>query len=205
LLAWSQTHSEDIAGLVLAMAALATAWSGYQASIWGGIQAAQYNLSTQYRAQASRANDDAARQRLLDIVLFAKWLEGYAEGRPRLTALYEAHFRPEFRSAFAAWRSRPDSDIARLLPFQLPQYHLARTDDAERLDSAANAALRAGDAANGNSDGYVFVTVIFANVLFFAGAIRPLVADRIRGIVLVLAIALCLGGLLRLFTLPVAR
>jgi hypothetical protein len=201
---WWQRNSERMAGLVMAVSALATAWSGYQASLWSGKQAAQYNLSTQYRTDAARANDDAARQRLLDIMFFAKWLEANAEHRSEVTSIYELHFMPEFRPAFDAWRQSADT-AGQLTPFQLSQYHVQRADDAARLDSAANRALRAGDAASETGDGYVFITVILANVLFFAGAIRPLVSSRIRGGVIALAIALCVAGLVRLFLLPVAR
>lgn len=97
--AWRR-NEEIITTIVLAVAALATAWAGYQAAVWGGVQASQYNRATDYRTQATRATDAAARIRLLDISLFARWLEANVERRGNLMALYEAHFRPELRAAF---------------------------------------------------------------------------------------------------------
>jgi len=55
------------------------------------------------------------------------------------------------------------------------------------------------------SGSQVFATVILATVLFFAGAVRPLVAAPIRVFVLFVATQLCLVALARLITTPVAR
>src|SRR5688572_20339709 len=72
--AWlSPPRDETLAAILLGVAALATAWSSYQASVWGGIQAAHYNVSSGLRTRAARAADDAARHRLLDLFLFTKW------------------------------------------------------------------------------------------------------------------------------------
>jgi hypothetical protein len=204
-LEWWHRNSENFAALLLAIAALATAWSGYQASTWGGIQAAQYTMSSVLRGKAGRASDEAARNRFLDMALFTRWFEANADGRTRLSALYEVHFRPEFRVAFDAWRTTTGGETMASLPFERPEYHLQRARDAEHYDSAAARALDLGQRANDISDAYVFVTVILATVLFFAGAVRPLVAPRTRGIVLLMATLLCLWGLIRLVTEPVAR
>src|SRR5262245_1269699 len=41
--------------LLLAIVAIATAWSGYQTGKWDGEQASLYNLSSRYRVQADSA------------------------------------------------------------------------------------------------------------------------------------------------------
>lgn len=49
------------------------------------------------------------------------------------------------------------------------------------------------------------MTVILATVLFFAGAVRPLVPPRTRDIVLAIAIVLSAWAIARLALTPVAR
>jgi len=58
----SRWNSEHGAALLLAFATLATAWSSYQASVWSGIQSAEYNRSAVLRGKAGAANDEAARK-----------------------------------------------------------------------------------------------------------------------------------------------
>jgi hypothetical protein len=190
--------------LLLAVAALATAWSSYQASVWGGVQAAQYTLSSVLRGKAASASNEAARLRLMDALLFMKWLEASADQRPHLVALYEAHFRSDFRVAFDAWAkdsTRPENST----PFERGEYHSSKADDGERYDAAANRALQQGQHANDVSDQYVFETVILATVLFFAGAVRPLVGPKLRTFMLLVATLLCLTALIRVVTTPVIR
>jgi len=129
-------NSEGGAAMLLAIAALATAWSSYQASIWGGIQASQYSLSASMRAAAGQANDDAARSRLVDIGLFTKWLEAYAERHPQLADFYEQHFRPEFLPAFEAWRALDSASERGTTPFDRGEYRLGRGATARRSSLA---------------------------------------------------------------------
>lgn len=198
-------NSDGASAMLLAVAALATAWSSYQASIWGGIQAAQYSRSSSMRAAAGQANDDAARSRLLDISLFTKWLEAYAERRPQLADFYERHFRPEFLPAFEAWRGLDSASQRVTTPFDRGEYHLRRSADANRYNAQSIGALERAEHANKTSDEYVFETVILASVLFFAGAVRPHVAPRWQGMMLLVACLLCGWAIVRLFVAPVAR
>jgi hypothetical protein len=206
LFAWLlRPSAETLAAILLAIAALATAWSSYQASVWGGIQSAQYNTSGGLRTRATRAAEQATRLQLLDVFLFTKWLEAEADGHTRLARYYREHFRPEFRPAFEAWRAAGADAAARTTPFERPEYQLATAIESERLDKAASTAVAAGQRANDVSDGYVFDTVILASVLFFAGAVRPLVSQRARGAILFIAFVFCGWSLLRLANEPVAK
>ena len=46
------TDLEIAEAIVLAIVAIATAWSGYQAALWTGHQAELYALANHYRVQA---------------------------------------------------------------------------------------------------------------------------------------------------------
>ena len=198
-------HLEDVAAILLGVAALATAWSSYQAAKWGGIQDAEYDRATDMRALATHAGDDAARYRLLDIGMFSRWLEASVAGKTKLSAVYEEYFRPEFRPAFRAWLAS-DSTIRRsTTPFDMSEYHIRRAADSDSLHAAAVRAQRAARGANDVSDQYVYVTVLLATVLFFAGAVRPLVAMRTQGPILLIALIFCIWSIARIVVAPVAR
>lgn len=202
----SQRASENLSAFLLAIASLATAWSGYQASVWSGIQAREYTVAMELRTRSAQVADEVARIRMFDLAIFTRWLEAHSSDRERLALMYERHFRPEFRPAFTAWRKefgRPGTEGT--TPFTRPEYRLASAAQADRIDQASTRAFRTGQVANDVSDGYVFDTVILATVLFFAGAIRPLVAPRTRGIILLIAIVLCVWAIARLVGEPVAR
>jgi hypothetical protein len=201
----ARPQDETLVAILLATAALGTAWSGYQASVWGGIQSTQYNVSSGLRTRAMRASDRAARLQLLDVVLFTKWLEARADRHPRLARYYRAHFRREFVPAFEAWQASGLTRASESTPFERPEYNLADARESEQHDAAATKAVAAGHRANEISDGYVFDTVILASVLFFAGAVRPLVSPRARGTILVVAVLLCVWALVRVANEPVAQ
>jgi hypothetical protein len=201
----SPPRDETLAAILLGVAALATAWSSYQASVWGGIQAAHYSVSSGLRTRAARAAEDAARLRLLDLFLFTKWLESDADNRRRLASYYRSHFRPELVPAFEAWQATGADRMATSTPFERPEYQVAATHESRRLDDEASRAATAAQHANDISDGYVFDVVILASVLFFAGAVRPLVSPRARGTILFMGLLLCVWALMRLANEPVAR
>lgn len=199
-------NSDAGAAILLGVAALGTAWSSYQASVWGGIQASNYTRSSVLRGQASEASDAVARARALDVALFTKWLEAKVDHRPRLAAMYEAHFRSELRKAFDAWRAVVgNNEATTTTPFDRPEYRAAHADEAERLQQQSMRALETGERANHISDIYFFVTVIFATVLFFGGALRPLVPPRFKNVVTFLATLLCIWAVTQLLKAPAAR
>lgn len=174
--------------------------------MWGGTQASNYTRSGILRNQAVQASDSSARVRLLDAALFSRWLEATVDQRPRLATMYEAHFTPAFRAAFGSWRRGVSSlEVTTTTPFDQPEYGSARDAQAARLQAESMRALETGERANNVSNRYFFVTVILATVLFFAGALRPLVSLRLRNLVILIATLLCIWAVAQLLTAPVSR
>ena len=198
-----QLDSDTTAALLLAVAALATAWSSYQASIWGGIELAEYTYSAVQRDKGAAARNEVDRRRMLDLMLFTQWLKAFSERRDTLASFYERHFRPEFRPEFESWRRDATSGDLTATPFDGAEYRQRTAGDIARFDTAASRALNAAQHANRVSDNYVFVTVILASVLFFAGAVRPLVDLQLRTTMVVIAALLLIWALIRLIATPV--
>ncbi len=101
--------SELGAVLLLAVATVCIAWSGYKAAKWSGLQARRYAQASTARSQANRASTLGGQERLQDLTNFNRWLELTTESTPRdleLADLYNRRFRPEFRSPPGSRRTR---------------------------------------------------------------------------------------------------
>lgn len=88
---------------VLAIVAVATAWSGYQASRWEGTSTTDYALYERYTVLAQEKSTLAGQDRLYDIVTFNGWVAAKVAAREALATFYERRFRREYAVAFAAW------------------------------------------------------------------------------------------------------
>jgi hypothetical protein len=190
--------------IVMSVAALATSWAGYQASLWSGDQASHGGTATALRTHSTRIFTRAGQERIVDVQLFTSWLNAYATGDTTLAAFYEQRFRPEFKPAFRAWvASRPlRSPNAAPTPFTLPEYRVAADSVAQRLALAADRESSASQFANKMSDGYVLDAVILAMVMFFATAAQRGFSPQLRLVSFVIALAMCAFGIYRLVTSP---
>jgi hypothetical protein len=162
---------EVAAALLLSLATLGIAWSGYQAAKWSGLQARRYTQASTARSLANRAATQASQDRTQDLLNFNRWLEVKTEGDTELADLYERRFRDEFRPAFERWLADDplDNRAAVASPLKESNYVLADMVESDRLEKLGDLRFEQGKEATENADDYVFVTVFFAVVLFFAG------------------------------------
>jgi len=194
---------EIVAALMLSLATVGIAWSGYQAAKWSGLQARRYTQAATARSHANRLATLAAQERTQDLLNFNRWLEVTTEGNTQLAQLYERRFRPEFRPAFDAWLAGDplNNPNAVASPLLEPQYVLADSVKADRLERIGDQRFEEGKSATENADDYVFVTVFFAIVLFFAGISLRFAWFPLRVGVMALAGGLIVYGAVRLATL----
>ena len=169
---------ELFATILLAVAAVTTAWATYQSAEWRGQQAINTSKATAARIQSSEAATHAGQQTQVDLALFTQWLDAYAHGDDRLAAFYRRRFRPEFKPAFNAWlATHPKTNPkAPLSPFAMPQYHPAAGAESTALDAQAVARSAASEEANRRSNDYVLAVVLLASALLFAG-----LSTKLRG------------------------
>lgn len=196
----------DVAAtLLLALAAIATAWATYQSAVWRGNQAEAQSASIASRVESTRQSGVANRQVQIDVALFIQWVDAFARGEDELATFYRTRFREEFVPAFDAWvatrpRENPDAPPS---PFALPEYQLAATAEAEELEEKAaefgRDVLRDIDRA----DSYMLAVVLFAIALFFAALSTKLTARDMRIGLLALGYVLFLGTAAWLATQPV--
>ena len=199
-------HRLDIAAtLLLALAAIATAWSTYQSSVWRGNQAKAQSASIAARVESTREADVANRPGPIDVALFTQWVNAYARDEGELASFYRKRFREEFLPAFDAWvatkpRRNPNAPLS---PFAMPQYKLASSTKADELEEQAAEYSRLVATYIDRADAYLLAVVLFAVALFFAALSMRLHTFGSRVALLAMGYALFLGAAIWLATQPV--
>lgn len=157
--------------ILISLAAIATAWCGYQATRWSALQALDYSRANSSRVEASIAASRSNALRMIDVGLFVQYESAVFSRNDALAAFLLHRFRPEFRRALDAWyATKPKTSAqAPLSPFAMRQYHLASDDEYAALFRRADDWMTQAVAANETSDRYVFLTVLFASVTFLGG------------------------------------
>jgi hypothetical protein len=203
---YAQRWLELATTVLLAFAAVATAWAGYQSSRWHGKQAQAQSLSIAKRVESTRASNVANRQAQIDVAIFTQWVDAYALERTELAAFYRRRFREEFKPAFNAWvATKPRKNPrAPLSPFVMPQYRLAATAEADRLEAEATAASNRVKEDIQRADNYTLCVVLFAAALFFAGISTRLKTRPGQIAILGLGWVFFLGTLAWVGTFPVS-
>lgn len=197
--------AEIFATIILAIATLATAWSGYQSARWGGVQAEDYSHASALRIQSSQASTAAMQLTQIDIGLFTNWINAYAQGNQDLMNFYQARFRTEFKPAFDAWLATDpkNNEDAPSSPFSMSEYVLAKNTEAALLAAQAEQMFKTANDANEISDRYVLNTVILASVLFLAGLASQIKSFKVSSAVVAFALLILVWGLYSIIILPI--
>jgi hypothetical protein len=201
------THRiEVLATVLLAVAAVATAWSGYQATRWNGEQAKASGATNKIRIEAARAQGLSEAQTQVDVATFTQWVDAYARKETQLADFYFKRFRKEFKPAVNAWvATRPlKNPNAPLTPFAMPQYKLAAAAEAKRLDAEAEISSATVRRNIQRASNYILGVVLFSVALFFAGMSTKLSDIRLRNLTLSLGYVVFLGTLIWIATSPVS-
>jgi hypothetical protein len=197
---------EIVATVLLALATVATAWSGYQASRWNGEQATAFSRASAMRIESAKADDLANAQTQIDVATFTQWVDAYAQDQTELTDFYYRRFRPEFKPAMDAWiATRPlRNPDAPLTPFAMPEYQVEARADADKLEAEAETWSAKARTNIQRATNYVLAVVLFAAVLFFAGMSTRLGSARMRRVLLGFGVILFLGTVAWIATFPVS-
>jgi hypothetical protein len=197
---------EILEAILLAIVAVATAWSGYQTARWDGRQAHLYGLSSKERAAENRAATLSGQQRLYDTSTFGFWLQEKVQGDHEAAALFERRFRPEYRRAFTPWLQTDPLHNPRAPagPHSMPQYRNAAAERAKRYDEQASANFEEGTKAREHGDHYLRNTVLLATVLFLTALAQKFKVMRVRLALIGVAACLLVVGLYFVVTYPIA-
>jgi hypothetical protein len=202
----SRTWQELLVTVLLVVAALGTAWSSYQATRWNGEQAAAAGRTNGIRIDAARAQGLSQAQTQVDVATFIAWAEADRQGGSEVAEFFVERFRDEFRPAFAAWMAtKPFTNPnAPETPFAMDEYQVASRDEAERLDTAAEASAAEVRVDIQRSSNYVLTVVLYAVVLFFAGMSTRLRNRRLRWVMTLAGCTVLVAALVWIATFPVS-
>ena len=189
---------EIIEALILALVAVATAWSGYQAAEWAGKRSQQYAEATRLRVTAEGLATLAGQERIYDSDTFDSWLAAKLDGKAQTAEFFERRFRDEYRTAFAAWTSTDPFNNAQAPPgpIFMPEYHNAKHEQFLRLNKQAAEIADRGTKSGETGDEYVRITVLLATVLLITAIGQRFSFKAVRIAFMILAcLLLCLPPL----------
>jgi hypothetical protein len=195
---------EFAAAVILSLATLASAWSGYQAARWGSVQAMATRSGSSALMHATRLSDVGSRQIAIDVSVFTSWVEATSRGETELAAVLAERFRADFVPAFEAWLASDQSvPVPDGTPFALAEYQLPVNLEVEafRIEAAEQAVT--ADRAGQHSDNYVLIAVLYASVLFFAGIATKMRSVRASHLAVVLGASMFAFATVILLTMPV--
>jgi hypothetical protein len=190
--------------LVLALVAIATAWSGYQAELWTGHQAELYGQASKLRVQAEGTATSANQERLYNASTVVDWLNAEAHGDKKLADLFERRFLPEYRPAFEAWKKTDpiNNPNAPAGPQYMAEYRSSKTEEAAKLNDRATEVFDQGTRGRQCADQYVRATVTLATVLLLMAISQRFKVRSVRQGLLVVAVLLLCFPIYHILTLP---
>lgn len=195
---------EIIEALILALVAVATAWSGYQAAEWAGRRAENYAQASRFRVTAEGLATLAGQERLYDSDTFNSWLAAKLDSKKEAADFFERRFRDEYRTAFAAWMSTDPFNNAQAPPgpIFMPEYHNAKHEQFLSLNKQAAEMADQGTKSGETGDQYVRITVLLATVLLITAIGQRFHFKTVRIVFMILAFLLLCMPLWQLLVLP---
>ncbi len=191
--------------IILAIAAVATAWASFQASQWSNAQSDAQSASAIARADSGRLATAATQQVVIDSQMWLAWIDAVNAGDRRKAGFLDDRFSPPLKAAQAEWVAGGSLDadgvpvtIPPGTPLDLPSYVVPEQVAADRDADRAEALLAEADVASNNSTRFVLVAVLLALVLFFASIALKFTRPKVQVLLAVVALAILVLGVVRM-------
>jgi hypothetical protein len=196
---------ELIGVIILAIASVFTAWSGFQSTKWSGVQAASYSQASAKRIESAQSADYGDLLSLNTQANVNNWINATLTDNEELADEYAIRLERVIPDAWNAWLALDPltNREAPTTPLLMPEYTVLNAADTSALEAEASRLFEQGQDANQKGDNYVLVTVLFAVALFFSGISTSINFRTARTILLWVALAFVVGGGIYLATMPV--
>ncbi len=195
--------------IILAIAAVATAWASFQASQWSGVQSDAQSASAIARADAGRSATEATAATIIDSQMWLEWINAVDGGQKARASFLDNRFSPALKVAHEDWLSGVKLDANGVpvvvpdgTPLTLDSYVVQARVDSDASMSRAESLLSDADRASSNSTRFVLLAVLLALVLFFASIAMKFSRPKIQVLLTLLAFTLLVICLVRVFLLP---
>jgi hypothetical protein len=194
------------ASVLLPLATVASAWCAFQASVWNGLQTFRLAKANEQHRLAAEQLILANEHKQFDASLVLRYLQARMEGEEQLARLLRQRFRPELEKAIKPWLAeRPWAEPTTTTnPMTLPSYNPPEEQRLRTHQQKAQNLVGQARAANTNGDNYVFLTVLYASVLFFGGLATKVDQRFMRLTMLLVGAAIFVACSALLLVMPVA-
>jgi hypothetical protein len=198
---------EVISATILGLAMLASAWSAYQSGLWGGIQDFRIAEAHISGRQAAEKAVFANQLRGIDVILFERYVTALSENNQQRAQFLVQRFRPEFKVAAEAWLTTQPlkNPSAPRSPFVMKEYSLAVENEMRQLRQEEEKQFTEARKANGISDTYLLLTVLFSVVLFLGGITAAFERRPVRFSLIALSAIMLMGAATAMAFLPLAN
>jgi hypothetical protein len=202
---WWVRHLELIAVLLIALTAVFTAWSAFQSSKWGGVMSIRFSEAGAARTESVRNSNLANNETVIDVNLFANWVDALAVDDDELADFYQARFPDRLAVAVDAWLATEPlrSADAPASPFDMDEYRLEPQEEAARLEARAERRSALARDANQTGDNYTVTSVFFASAILLAALSAKIGRLSLRIVMLAGSAVLLLGTAVVVATFPV--
>ena len=196
---------EATTAVILAVAAVGTAWATFQASQWSSAESDAVAASSVARSKAIQATNHGTRTEQLDTTISLQWLAAFRAGDKEQAKFLRERFRPGVLRAHTIWVAKavvaPDGKVISApagTPFTEPQYVVPDAARADELSAEAEHQLAVSRHAASVSTKFVLAVVVLALVLFFAGIATKFRNPKIQAALVALALSACVFGFVRM-------
>jgi hypothetical protein len=195
--------------IILAVAAVATAWATFQASQWAGAQSDAQSASAISRSDAGRASTDATRAEVIDSQTWLSWVSAVAAKDAPKARFLRQRFSPELAKAQDAWLGQVPLDAQGIptvvppgTPLTTPEYVIPAQEASDAAAAKAEQDLADADVAASYSTKFVLLAVLLALVLFFASIATKFAAPKIQVVLILISLILLAICVIRMLVLP---
>jgi hypothetical protein len=199
---------DAMTAVILAIAAVATAWATFQSSQWAGAQSDAVAASARARTESVRASAAAGQSEQIDTAMWLDWIDAVGQKDTARERFVRERFRPSLAAAFKTWSAKavlgPGGTIVTVppgTPFSEPGYAVPAQKRADDLSAEAEHQLAVAQEAGTRSTRFVIAALVLALVLFFAGIATKFRNPRTQALLVALAVAFIVFGLERVVTL----
>jgi len=195
--------------VILAIAAVATAWASFQASQWSGAQSDAQSQSAISRADAGRAATAATADTIIDSQMWLSWVAAVDAKQTSRADFLDNRFSKQLVVAQQVWLSGVQLDAQGVpvvvppgTPLDLPAYVVPKQVESNLEMAKAEALLKYADDAATYSTKFVLLAVMLALVLFFASVATKFSGPKVQVLLTLLALVLLVVSSLRMLALP---
>lgn len=197
-------YIEILEAIMLALVAVGTAYSGYQAAQWDGLQSELYAEANTLNIEANSFINAESQEAIYNTNTLNAWLNAKMQGFEQIAEFYEQHFLPEFKIAFDAWMKLDpiNNSQAPFGPRYMQEYHSSKMEEANNLTEESLVKFEEGTKARSTADDYIRTTVFLATVLVLLAISQRFEIKSVRTGLIILSFGMLSFGILNLFMLP---